>query len=394
MVHSFKAELLADLQLGLAVALSISCMQQLDFAKLGIEFPGMHRNGVLHRLSNAIVGLFVASLLRMAAHDAAPPTADRQAMKAFIFSILTFTPAFMIKALLAALNTTLPGTVSSSWVACTTVHLCVAFGSFMIAWSLGFLPTDAPPKRDSWAQVCSTSTMRVYVLHFSALLNGATALPIGFAWNQLKNDLFALLPIPAEASVAGLACTVLIQTALCILLSVVRMSLDWVNGTTLAAKLCPPPVLARHKFLQAKTLEFMLAWAIYDVLQSVWAPVSLSPCAPSLLPTLLPGSQHWVAPLVLLLILCLSMFAALYPRPEKIAGSALLGASLGMLVATLGIQLGWAFRDSYIALVEFVLPLSADTVNLGLIFSLLGVIAMLRVLDQMPKNGRVEPSLL
>ena len=306
-------------------------------------------------------------------------------MKGFVFTTLTMAPAFMLKALVGVLNSTLPKLVPAGWGACTLMHLGVAFGGTVIAMLLGFLPTDAPPKRGSCSEFCSSSTFYVYLLHLSALLNGATALPLGFAWNQLKNDLFALLPIPATASVGATVVTVLVQVVLCVVLAVFKMGMARANATPLATRLCPPPVAARHQLVQYKMLEYMQAWAIYDILVTIWGPVTLSPCAASTFPTLLPGSQHWTAPVVLLGVLSLSILCALYPPPEKLAGSKLLGTALGLLVATLGIQLGWAFKDSYLGLVGFFLPSRASVADLALIYTFLGVITVLLVLDHLHK---------
>ena len=373
--------LAAYLQLGAAVAVAQAVMEEASLAYLGLDLQG-----VLLKVANAGCALLLTSLMRMGAHDAVPPAVDRQAVKTFMFMVFNLVSAFMLKSLVSELNATVPELVPDRWYACTLTHLGVTLGGLMIAMLLGFLPTDQPPKRTAWSEVCSTPTFYVYILHFSELLNAATMLPMGFAWNQLKNDLFALLPIPATATIGATIVTVFIQLSLCVLLAVGQIGVAWASKTPLAKTLCPPDVAVRHLFLQNKMLEYMQAWAIYDILSTIWKSVTLSPCSPSTFPILLPGSSPWAPALVLLVILSLSIFCAGTPPPEKLAGSTILGMALALLVRTLPIQLGWAFKDSYVGLVNFFLPSKPRLGNLSLIGAFVGVVAVLLVIDRLPKK--------
>ena len=370
------SKLQAYLQLGAAVAVAQAVMEEASLAKFGLVLDGTPL-----AVANAAFTLLFTSLLRMVTHDTASSAADRQAMKAFIFVVITLTSAFMLKSLVGELIATLPVLVPATWRACALTHLGIAFGGFLFSMLVGFLPTDPPPKRGSSSDTGSSSAVYVYILHFSELLNAATMLPMGFAWNQLKNDLFALLPIPATATYSSTAVTVLIQLSLCVLLASGKVGIAWANGTSLAKTICPPDVAVRHLFLQNKMLEYMQAWAIYDILATIWRPVTLSPCSPSTFPVLIPGSSPWAPALVLLVILGLAVLFALNPPPERLAGSLVLGLALGLLVATLPIQLGWAFKDTYVGIVDFFLPSNPHLGNLTLIGALLSVLAVLLAID-------------
>ena len=193
---AFRKELSKDLKMGLAIALSVAITQIVDAAnplrRLGLELAP-----VAFSAMNAFLAVFVGSFLRMLINDAAPPSADRQEMKAFLFMILMMVAAFMLKAFVHPLNAfavSLSG--ATAYGACILVHVVVAVVAGGVAHFSAFLPTDSPAKRSVWYSL----DVRCYGLHLCAIWNAALGLPLGFAWDLIKNDLLALIPLPVTSS--------------------------------------------------------------------------------------------------------------------------------------------------------------------------------------------------
>ena len=87
---------------------------------------------------------------------------------------------------------------AGSFASCLGIDLGVMIFVSLVGHFSAFLLITPPPKRDHLLQ-CSP---RTYGLHLSALWNAALALPIGFAWNAVKNDLLALMPLLCSLSVS------------------------------------------------------------------------------------------------------------------------------------------------------------------------------------------------
>ena len=127
----------------------------------------------------------------MIINDTIPPTASRREFKAFLFQVLGILFGWTFKILVDVLSNVLVS--DGSFGFCVAIHVGVMFGVSMFAHFSAFLLTSPPPRRERF---WSCDWRRVYLLHVSALLHAGTPLPVGFAWNAVKNDLLALLPLP------------------------------------------------------------------------------------------------------------------------------------------------------------------------------------------------------
>ena len=221
----FKKELKKDLQMGLAIALAVAVMQIVDTTN-PLRLLGYRLPPVAYSVINGISAVFVGAFMRMIINDAAPPTARRQEMKGFLSMLLMMVAAFLLKAGVGPLNAyALDISGVTSYSACTCVHVAIAMLAGTVAHFSAFLPTSPPPQRVKWYSI----EFRTYGLHLCALWNAALGLPLGYAWNEIKNDLLALVPLPM-APTAGRV--------------VVMLAINLLLVFVLAFFKCPAPCVA------------------------------------------------------------------------------------------------------------------------------------------------------
>ena len=152
----------------------------------------------------------------------------------------------------------------------------------------------------------------------------------------------------------------------------------------------------RHLLLQAQTLEFLLALALYDLLSTLWTSVVPSRCRPAAVPpALLPGSAAISASLLCAGLVVATAVASRHraDAPTTLLGSEGLAASVGIFTATLSLLLGWSFRDAYLGLADYVRPGRPTFANQTLIGLLLVGMVIRMALDRPRKTTLVQPLL-
>ena len=183
---------------------------------------------------------------------------------------------------------------------CFLVCLGVALAMTGLGALTAFLPTAAPPKR------LGCDAIR---LHLCALLAGATALPLGYAWHIAFDDLIRILTLRTFTSECDDYARLLSEddysrfsegiewllesivevfysfllALLCAWLKtrLTRLFAKMKNASASDAKKTAASRLAeRMSLLVAKTCDFCLAWALFDVVAALFSSIDSSPCFP------------------------------------------------------------------------------------------------------------------
>jgi len=235
-------------------------------------------------------------------------------------------------------------------LAATAAVTCVVVAAALL------LPSPAQPPVDrSWQS---------YGAHACIVFTGSTALPLGFAWYKM---LIQLLRIPFPWSAIALAsntqailCLVLVRVlvagplALCLAALALRAAHRFAEWRRVEdAQQCDSPSArsARTATLLNRSLEFLLAWLLWDGFVALWRGLPSSPCEGNgivgkalVAAPIFDASRSWQPPLLLMLLLVGCAVAARKAacRRETCCDLRTPAVAWDLLIGTIGIQLGWA----------------------------------------------------
>jgi len=244
--------------------------------------------------------------------------------------------------------------------------------------ALRLLPVPkAPP---AGAGCCA---LQAVLFHGVATIAGALTLPLAFAWHFWTFNFAQSIVVPSMMS-AGTGITswedfMLWVLFASILLLVALLTCGSVGSTRMlivprlvaarASGACPE---GRHKRYEAtlfKTLDFLLAWCIYAVLQSFYKDIDSTECYPEVTPHAL-QSASLEAIFGASLVVCASctflvVYKAHLGAKADVPSAALAptapccrrwrGHSWTVCLGTLGIMLGWSVKDTYNAMVNVII---------------------------------------
>ena len=271
-----------------------------------------------------------------------------------------------------------------AWLPPACFFVCVSMAVLMVflAFLTSFLPSRRPPN------ALNANTLR---LHLCALVSGMMALPLGYSWHIATDDLLRTATLRAfstecddrrrlsgeynrlEPQVIEWIVHSSVELAYAVVVALFcaflkrRMQRRW--SAFLERTRHNPDIKKsaafragdRTQVMSFKTFEFVVAWAIFDVTKALYTSVDASPCYPS------HGGGLAEAWPTLLVYACLCLGLGLLRAcelgqcglkalerclraPPTLCAHELPAIAWGIVLNTLGIQLGWSVHGFYAAL--------------------------------------------
>ena len=380
-----------------------------------------------------VVVVLLCTVLRAGAVRIGAPRARVLVMTSL--QILTgWGAVYFLKYFVLAIQDELVGTSSycDGWLAptCWLVCTCIAVLVTGVGALTAFLPTTPPPKR------LSLTSLK---LHAAVLLTGAMALPLAYAWHLAFDDFLrtitlrlfttacddgdgrrlssssssssdgddarfspqavewfvhSLFEVGYAVAVAFL-CAALKRrvTAHC---KRMREGASSDESQSIAFRLSN-----RMQVLGNKTAEFLLAWAIFDIVMATYSTVDSSPCFPSHGGGL---TEPWLTMLVWAIVLLsmgvlrasrlatcgLGRLEACLRGPPLLCGRELPALAWGIVLNGLGIQLGWTVHVMYLKLeTKFVEEDHQDPVAITLLGASLATVTLIAAFHTLTARRRL-----
>jgi hypothetical protein len=344
-----------------------------------------------------------------------------------------------------------------AWLPPTCMLVLLAFAILItgLAALTALLPTATPPKRYG---------CRSLGLHLSALIVGAVALPVGYSWHLVSDDLFAWMTLrlfttecdshtagdpPAQAltgpgrpggggliarmlsedynrlEVAAVEWLVhsvseLLYAFLALALFAVlkrrinrRVAASAVQqkdggGGTVSSR--SRRISERLRNLASRTFDFIIAWALFDVVAALYTSLGSSYCFPSHGGEL--ELEKWSTLFVyFLLLLMLGVLRATNLSawgfggcetccrgPSTLCGRETPALAWGVVLNTLGIQIGWSLHGAYAGIEDFFIDddtvehLAATLILIAVVTTLVFIVTFLFVTERRKRRtGTVLP---
>lgn len=307
--------------------------------------------------------------------------------KALIAELIIETQAPVAKQLDTNLTAPGQGHGRNERVAWTCQGLSASFAvaaTLVVVLLLRLLPTTKP------APGMRSCTSVGLALHFCDVLVGSCPLPLAWAWHHWLSDVMRAILQPHLLNPSSplrswttyqlwLAHVTMciVNTAVClIILGALRGYLTSVfkveggtgsvvgtggaggAGSTVAAR------VARYEAISLKTLDFLCAWNVYEILTSLRQSAGTSQCFPKPTEYLLHDLDEAVT-VLLMAAVALGLFLVALSRasrgnrlPSTVGGSAFFAACCAVLIGTVPIQLGWAVKALYNEIFDWVVHLN------------------------------------
>ena len=279
--------------------------------------------------------------------------------------------------LIPSVNVTTKGDVDHNeglqW-GCQAVSLALALATTISGVALlRLLPVLAQP-----ATTVTSCSKPVVAFHIVGTVAGSITLPMAFSWHywlfnvvscivaprisEPGSSLAALAPAARWAIFASLLLVVALATLA--IVGVARMVCQpWLSGEQRAI---PGGRAKRYETALVKTCDFLVAWCVFAVLQSAHQPIDASACYPEPTPHALETSSPpiiIVGTTVVLGIVAIAVVVRAHRGAAADPPKAALGKTAPcarrwrahswiVILGTLGIQLGWAVKDVYDAVLE------------------------------------------